>query len=128
MFTLAATYLGVSLSILFLLSLMILRIGTLLGDCPQSGRAARAGAVTVATGFAAIGAGGIILIGSGLGIARSDPMNVLFACLGIATLCLGLGFTHAVTTLRAIVTEALADPAADPNPWGKTKDPVEAPA
>ncbi|WP_291734242.1 hypothetical protein [Leisingera sp. F5] len=99
-------YLGLGMLRLLAMALMILRIGTLLGDCPRSGRAARAGAVTIATGYAMVGLGGVILIGAAIPLLEMDFLGLLPA-LGLAAICLGLGFSHAVATLRAVVREAL---------------------
>ena len=103
MMTLALTYITLALAALIALCIMILKIGQLIGDCPQSKTAARAAAVTVATGFAAIGAGGIILIGAVLPLMEDAVLTAFFVALGFAALCLGLGFTHAIATLRAVV-------------------------
>ncbi|MEX0300815.1 MAG: hypothetical protein AB3N24_00190 [Leisingera sp.] len=99
-------YLGLGVLMLLAMALMILRIGTLLGDCPQSGRAAKAGAVTIATGYAMVGLGGVILIGAAIPMLEMELLGLLPA-LGLAAICLGLGFSHAVATLRAVVREAL---------------------
>lgn len=99
-------YVLLAFAALIALSMMILKIGTLLGDCPQAARRARAASITIATGFTAIGAGGIILIGAILPIARDIPVAAFLAALGLASLCLGLGFTHAVATLRAVMIGA----------------------
>ena len=107
MILIALTYVLLAFGALIALCLMILRIGTLLGDCPQTGAAARAGAITIATGFAAIGAGGVILIGSILPLLPQEPLVAFFIALGFAALCLGLGFTHAVGTLRAVIADPL---------------------
>ena len=93
------------------MAFMILQIGKLLGDCPQSGRAARAAAVTIATGYSMIGIGGTALIGTAIPFLKLGSWSSLPA-LGFAAICLGLGFTHAVATLRAVVREAL--PSANP--------------
>ena len=45
---------------------MILQISRKMGDCPDTGRVARAAGVTISTGFAASGAGGAMLVGSAL--------------------------------------------------------------
>jgi len=103
MIMLALTYITLALAALIALCIMILKIGALVGNCPQSKTAAHAAAVTVATGFAAIGSGGIIVIGSGLALADGAALPAFFLSLGFAALCLGLGFTHAIATLRAVV-------------------------
>ena len=103
MIMLALTYITLALAALIALCIMILKIGHLIGDCPQSKTAACAAAVSVATGFAAIGSGGIIVIGAGLAMADDMILPAFFLSLGFAALCLGLGFTHAIATLRAVV-------------------------
>lgn len=103
MITLALTYITLALAALIALCIMILKIGDLIGDCPQSKTSARAAAVSVATGFAAIGSGGIILIGAVLPMLEDAALPAFFLSLGFAALCLGLGFTHAIATLRAVV-------------------------
>jgi len=106
MFVLAALYIALGFGGLAALAIMILRIGALLGECPQSRATARAGAVTIATGFSAIGAGGVILIGAALALLAQAPMAGFLVALGFAALCLGLGFTHAISTLRAVMFDA----------------------
>ncbi|MDG1471015.1 MAG: hypothetical protein P8Q26_05565 [Ascidiaceihabitans sp.] len=108
MLFLTLTYIAIAAGGLIALALMILKIGQMIGDCPQSKAAARAAAVTITTGFAAIGAGGVILIGAVLPILRDEPLAALMLALGFAALCLGLGFTHAVATLRAVVSDVMA--------------------
>jgi len=106
MFVLAALYIALGFGGLAALAIMILRIGALLGECPQSRATARAGAVTIATGFSAIGAGGVILIGAALALLAQAPMAGFLVALGFAALCIGLGFTHAISTLRAVMFDA----------------------
>lgn len=106
-------YIGIAAGALVALAIMILKIGLMIGDCPQSKSAARAASVTITTGFAAIGAGGVILIGAVLPLMQDQPLAALMLALGFAALCLGLGFTHAVATLRAVVGDVMA-PAAKP--------------
>jgi len=98
-------YLALAFGGLTALSIMILKIGALLEDCPQSNAKARMAAITITTGFAAIGTGGVILIGALLPMLQDVALNGLFPALGLVALCLGLGFTHAVATLRAVLTE-----------------------
>jgi hypothetical protein len=50
--------------------------------------------------------GGIILIVALLGAFQMEPMLALLLALGLAALCLGLGFTHAVGTLRLVAVGA----------------------
>ena len=106
MFVLAALYIALGFGGLAALAIMILRIGALLGECPQSRATARAGAVTIAIGFSAIGAGGVILIGAALALLAQALMAGFLVALGFAALCLGLGFTHAISTLRAVMFDA----------------------
>ena len=106
MFVFAAIYIALGFGALAALATMILRIGTLLGECPKSKRIARAASVTIATGFAAIGAGGVILVGAVLPLLAEVPLTGFLAALGFAALCLGLGFTQAVGTLRALMQDA----------------------
>ena len=95
-------YFVFALAFLAALATMIVKISRALGDCPQTGRAARAAGVTIATGYSAIGCGAVALIGSALPIVKGGTPATLFA-IGFAALVLGLGFTHAVTTLRLAV-------------------------
>lgn len=112
MLVLALIYITLGFGALVALAGMILRIGGLLAECPDNRPTARAAAVTIATGFAAIGAGGVILIGAVLPLLDGAPMMGFLGALGLAALCLGLGFTQAVGTLRAVMQDAGAKPAA----------------
>ncbi len=100
---LALSYVALAFGGLIALCMMILRIGAMIGTCPDSGAAAKAAAVTIATGFAAIGAGGVILIGALLPLNEGQPIVAFLLASGFASLCLGLGFTHAIGTLRAVM-------------------------
>ena len=106
MFIALIAYAVIGLSTLVALASMILKIGKMLGDCPESKSAARSAAVTIATGFCAIGAGGVLLIGAALPIMGNDAAFGVLVALGLAVLCLGLGFTQAITTLRAVLRGA----------------------
>lgn len=103
----AMIYMAMAFGGLAVLSVMILRIGTLLEACPQTAGRARMAAVTIATGFAAIGSGGVILIGALLPLMQRAAFGGLFLALGLVALCLGLGFTHAAGTLRLVLREPL---------------------
>ncbi|OAN80475.1 hypothetical protein A8B82_00020 [Sulfitobacter sp. EhC04] len=117
MILLAFIYILLAFGALAALCIMILRIGAMIGTCPQTSAAARAAAVTIATGFAAIGAGGVTLIGALLPLAASGPLISFLLALGLASLCLGLGFTHAVGTLRAVLVRPAQDnPRQQPEP------------
>lgn len=111
MFILILSYTLLGFAMLIALCVMLLRIGRLMADCPITGPRMRISAITIATGFAAIGAGGVALIGAGLIV--SLPHSGLFGlttALGLAALCLGLGFTQAVATLRALGEPMLKAP------------------
>ena len=114
MLTIILGYTAISLATLGFLSRMILTIGRMIGDCPQSGAAARSAAVTIATGYSAIGAGGVLIIAAALPALHENSTAALLAALGLAAICLGLGFTHAVTTLRAVVDTARTPPQPTP--------------
>jgi len=111
MLMLVSIYLLLTLGGLALLSAMILKIGQLVTACPSANPATRAVAVTIATGFAAIGAGGVILIGALLPTLVDEPILALMLASGMAALCLGLGFSHAVATLRAVLGDSTKDTA-----------------
>ncbi|MEP5154844.1 hypothetical protein [Planktotalea sp.] len=107
------SYAAIAFAMLVALSVMLLRIGAMMADCPVNGPRIQISAITIATGFAAIGAGGIALIGAGFIVSLPDTsLFGLTAALGLAALCLGLGFTQAVANLRAI-GEQLAAPEAE---------------
>lgn len=98
------SYFALALTIVFALAAMILKIGQMLGDCPQTGAAARAAAVTITTGFVAIGIGMVLLIFTAIMLMDGDALLSFLTALGLAAMALGLGFTHAVSTLRAVVS------------------------
>ena len=98
-------YFIVSLSTVGALTWMLLHIGRMLGDCPVTGGLARSASITIATGFAAIGLGGVCLVAALLGLFADEPAVTLFGTMGLAALALGLGFTQAAATLRAVITE-----------------------
>lgn len=102
---LALSYIILAFGGLTALCIMILRIGAMIGTCPDTGTATRAAAVTITTGFAAIGAGGVILIGAVLPLNAGHPAVAFLCAAGFASLCLGLGFTHAIGTLRVVILQ-----------------------
>ena len=55
-------YLALGTGLVALMSVMILHIGAMVGDCPQSSRAAKAAARTIAAGYAVIGLGTVVLL------------------------------------------------------------------
>jgi hypothetical protein len=95
------TYFAVALLALVGLAAMILAIARTLADCPEKGRRARAAGITIATGFTAIGGGAVLLIASLATL--DDDLGLQVFAMGLACVILGLGFTQAVTTLRAVV-------------------------
>jgi hypothetical protein len=97
-------YLTVALLALSGLATMILAISRSLADCPEKGPRARAAGITIATGFLAIGGGAVLLIGA-LATLQEDTSLLVFT-MGLACVVLGLGFTQAVTMLRAVVEAA----------------------
>jgi hypothetical protein len=94
-------YLTVSLLALIGLAVMILAIARTLATCPDLAPRAKAAGITIATGYLAIGGGAVLLIGA-LATLKADLSLLVFA-MGLACVVLGLGFTQAVTTLRAVV-------------------------
>lgn len=112
MFFAALTYLLMALLALGALTLMILRIGAMMSDC-RGIPAARTATVTIATGFGAIGFGFVLMAGAGLAMFVNAPFIGLLLTGGFVALCLGLGFSQAITTLRAVLDPPAkaADPA-----------------
>ena len=95
------------------LSYMIFKIGDALTDCPATGRAARAGSLTIVTGFIAIGTGAVMIMAAGVFTAFAGiDIETVLAAIGLALLGLGLGFTHAIATLRDVVAQAAKQAAA----------------
>jgi hypothetical protein len=103
-------YFAIALGTLVALARMIVLIGQGMGDCPDTGRMARAAGTSIATGYLAIGMGGVVLIAAAIpalaggSIAATGVIVLLTA--GFASLMLGLGFAHAVRTLRLLVLSA----------------------
>ena len=101
-------YFAVTLGTLTALGRMILQVGRVMGDCPQTGAAARGATLAIAAGFLAIGFGGVILIAALIPALASAgdtaAMGVItLLALGLCCLTLGLGFAHALRNLRAVV-------------------------
>ena len=111
MLTIILIYFVLTFGTVAALSAMILHIGKLMATCPDLQLRTRAVTVTVATGFAATGAGGSILIGALIPVLEGSTLTALCLASGLSALCLGLGFTHAVTTVRALLTDPAATPA-----------------
>jgi hypothetical protein len=83
---------------------MIHRIAVEAGKFPERGAVGLAAGVTITTGFVAIG-GGVVLLVAVLPLMVPSLAMMVFA-MGINCLILGLGFTQAITTLRAAVRGA----------------------
>ncbi|WP_341368171.1 hypothetical protein [Yoonia sp. BS5-3] len=102
-----AVYFALAACALASLSAMIFKIGEALAGCPSTGRAAKAGSLTIVTGFVAIGGGAILIIAAGVFMTLNEiAVEGAMAALGLSILCLGLGFTHAIATLRDVVAQA----------------------
>ncbi|MEZ5715326.1 MAG: hypothetical protein R3D85_09235 [Paracoccaceae bacterium] len=99
----ALLYLAGAFAALALLSFMILKVGALMSDCPDGGPAARTAALSIATGYAAIGAGVVLLVGAALPFLGTETVLTALLPLGFAALALGLGFTQAIATLRDVL-------------------------
>ncbi|KJZ18027.1 hypothetical protein [Loktanella sp. S4079] len=107
MFSYLVAYFVPSMAIVMGLAFMIFKIGDRLSDCPASKTAAKVGAMTIATSFVTIGFGGVLIIAAFcIGLMPERLHVVLVPALGLAALCLGLGFTHAVASLRDITARA----------------------
>ncbi len=104
-------YFTASFGLLAILNLIVLRIGAAMGACPQTGQIARAASVTLATGFAAIGGGAVLMIAAALPLLQGGAPATMLA-MGLAALVLGLGFSHAMTLLRHAVQPARQSAAA----------------
>lgn len=100
-FTLALGGLGAVAAILVL-------IGRAAADCPQTASAAKLATLVVTTGFVAIGAGVVTLIGAALPVLAAGAATGLYVALGLALIALGIGFQIAATTLRDILRAARA--------------------
>lgn len=94
---------ALSLAAVGLLSKMIIKIGAMVDHCATTPQQAKTVSVTVATGFIAIGSGGALLISVGVSTLLDVSITGLMISLGLTSLCLGLGFVHAIATLRAVL-------------------------
>lgn len=93
------------------LTYMLYVVGQVLADCPRSGRAAAAGALTIGTAFVAIALGAMSL-GVIPMLDRGAGPSEVFGTLGTLLIGLGIGFTYAVAQLRRVVLDAVAAVAA----------------
>lgn len=103
-------YLSINLLAVVALAGMIVCIGSMMSDCPQTGARNRVVAVAIATGYAAVGAGLVVIVAGLAALSTEDSAKALIFGSGFSLLCLGLGFAHGVSMLRAIVDpQPLAD-------------------
>ncbi len=103
MFSLLAVYAVLGTTMLVALCYMLMKIGALMATCPVNGPQIRISALSITTGFATIGLGGLILLAAAILVLAEFEIAALACALGLGALCLGLGFTQAVATLRAVV-------------------------
>lgn len=87
--------------LLGVLDFIIYRVGCEIARCPKAPPGAHAAALAVASGYAAIGAGGVVLAGVIVPAANEFAIYGLFVGLGVACISLGLGFAQAMANLRA---------------------------
>ncbi|MEM1266397.1 MAG: hypothetical protein AAGI50_10320 [Pseudomonadota bacterium] len=98
---------GIGLSGLIALCLIIALMGRALSECPDTGRAARAGAIVMMTGFSAFGFGAVSMIAAMLPILSVEfGVSPLYTALAFVAFALGTGFVYAAERLRQIVLEA----------------------
>lgn len=116
MLTIVILYFNLGLGAVAALVAMILRIGALAGNCPQTRERAYVNTLSIATGFAAIGAGGVLMVGATLPLIAGGLFAALMLPLGFVALCLGLGFTHAMGILRAALVDQTAPQQGQPAP------------
>lgn len=104
-----AIYLSLAFTALSALAGVLILIGRMAQDCPETSGAARLGTWVVVTGFAAIGTGLIALIGAALPYLLGGGKSGLYLTLGMVAIALGIGFYNAATTLRDILKSAAAN-------------------
>lgn len=99
-------YLTVSISGLAALAVVLALVGRAAGTCPDNRDAARVATLVVTTGFAAIGAGVVLIIAAALPVLATGSATALYVALGISAIALGIGFYSAATTLRDILRDS----------------------
>lgn len=104
-------YFPLAIATLVTLAGMILKVGKSMTTCPDASPAVAPAALTIVTGFVSMGLGGIVLIGAMMVALELDAAFTLFAGLGLACLTLGVGFSHAIATLRAVTSPPVEPPA-----------------
>ncbi|MEL7468394.1 MAG: hypothetical protein AAFN27_08060 [Pseudomonadota bacterium] len=93
------------------LAVILAIIGKAASACPQIGAAARVGTLVITTGFIALGAGAVAIIGAFLPLLAEGRASGLYLALGFLSLALGLGFSGAAIRLRDILNAAPRPPA-----------------
>lgn len=106
-------FLAIAFAGLAALGFVLLRIGKAAADCPQIGGAARVLTMVVTTGFAAIGAGVIMIGAAALPVLASGHATGLYIALGLVAIALGIGFYNAAAVLRDAL-KAAPRPAPEP--------------
>lgn len=96
-------YFALAIAMLGALTWALLQIGERMSDCPVNGNTIKALSLTVATGFAAVGLGGVTLLAIMIPMAVSAPLQGFLGALGIAFVGLGFGFSQALSTMRDAV-------------------------
>jgi hypothetical protein len=100
-----AIYFAAALIILTSLVMIIIKISGDMSDCPQRGKGLKSAGIAIASGYWAIGLGGIILIAAAIAALDFGQLPAMMLGLGFVSMCLGLGFANAVATLRAVSKE-----------------------
>lgn len=102
-------YFLLTLPVLAGLTVAIRAIASKAGECPSTAAAARLVGASIALGYLTLGGGAVVVL-AGLLAALGPETPNLFFCAGLAIILLGLGFTHALTLLRASL-QPLPEPA-----------------
>ncbi|WP_435259957.1 hypothetical protein ACSBLW_09460 [Thioclava sp. FR2] len=106
-------YFLLTLPVLSGLTFAIRAIAAKAGECPSNTAAARLVGASVALGYLTLGGGAVVVL-AGLFAALGPQAPNLFFCAGLAIILLGLGFTHALTLLRASLTPRTSETASTP--------------
>lgn len=99
-------FLSIAFGGLVALAAVLVLTGRLASVCPESRNAARLATLVVTTGYAAIGAGVIALIGAMLPQLAELEGSGLYLTLGLTSIALGIGFFFAVGQLRDTIRAA----------------------
>ncbi|MEM8597085.1 MAG: hypothetical protein AAGF76_11530 [Pseudomonadota bacterium] len=99
-------FFAVAIAGLAIVAGILILIGRVAADCPQTVGAARLGTLVVTTGFVAFGAGVVMLIGAALPILSAGAASGLYMAIGLSFIALGIGFQVAASMLREILQAA----------------------